>query len=400
MRAEPPPWAAGYVHATADEPGVDFTFRGTPEDFEVEELALAEPSGTGNHAWFWVEKRGLTTPEAAARLAHALRRSPAEVRHAGLKDKHALTRQWLSVPNLDPAHAVELDVPGVRVLRAVRHHESARMGQTAGNRFTLRLHGVAHEQHERFERVARRLAREGLANYYGAQRFGFGGRANELGRLLVERRHADYLSALATPVHSPPSAALDELHERMTRGTPSALRGLATIAPRLGPELGGLARELARRRKLDASAVRALPVELVRMHLSALQSRAFNRVLAARLTGLGIDAPVDGDVVEEGRVTGPMPGWRMVRASGVPGALEAELCAAEGAAPEAFRGVGHGLDRLGDRRPLRVAVRGLELELGSVFADGTVQLSFELPPGAYATTLLEELGKRLVEGRG
>src|SRR5690606_18700819 len=133
----------------------------------------------------------------------------------------------------------------------------------------------------------------------------------------------------------------------------------------------------------------ALPVELVRMHLSALQSRAFNRVLAARLGGLGIDTPLDGDVVEEGRVTGPMPGWRMVRASGAPGELETELCAAEGAAPEAFRGVGHGLDRLGARRPLRVEVRGLEMQLEE---DSTVRLSFELPPGAYATTLLEELG--------
>ncbi len=69
------------------------------------------PSGEGTHLFLWIEKRGLTTFDAIARIARALGVAPRDVGYAGLKDRHALTRQQLSVPGIDPARALEIAAP-------------------------------------------------------------------------------------------------------------------------------------------------------------------------------------------------------------------------------------------------------------------------------------------------
>ena len=70
----------------------------TPETFVVEEIPAYPPSGEGDHTYLWIEKRGLTTLEAMRRLAQALGVTPRDIGYAGMKDRHATTRQWLSVP--------------------------------------------------------------------------------------------------------------------------------------------------------------------------------------------------------------------------------------------------------------------------------------------------------------
>ncbi len=391
----PPPWAQGYVHGLGEGPAFDFRERQAPEDFEVEERLPCEPCGRGGHLWLWIEKRGLSTPEASALLESALELRPGSVRHAGLKDKHALTRQWLSVPGLEPAAVEGFEAPGLRVLAALRHVEPLRLAAHVGNRFRLRLADLAPDERAAFEERLRRLEREGLANYFGAQRFGAAGRAHLLGRLLVERRVREYALELVGEQSFAPSPALLEFAERLERGSASALRGLHALAPRLPRELRAFARELARWRAVEPRALGALPVDLVRMHLSALQARVFNRVLARRLEGAGIDTPLGGEVCLEGRPSGPLPGWRLERAAGEAGALEQAVWSEEGAPPEAFRGLGRGLDRLGARRALRVPLRGV----ASSYEGTDVRLEFDLPAGSYATTVLEELSRRLDPGR-
>ena len=82
------------------------TFTPSPERFVVEELPAYAPSGEGTHTFLWIEKRGLTTFDAIARLAAAFDVPARDVGYAGMKDKQATTRQWLSVPGLDPERAL------------------------------------------------------------------------------------------------------------------------------------------------------------------------------------------------------------------------------------------------------------------------------------------------------
>src|SRR5262249_34863004 len=129
-----------------------------------------------------------------------------DVGYAGLKDKHALTRQWLSVPRADPERARALASPELAVLEAVRHGNKLRLGHLRGNRFEVVLTsegggrpdpaGQAVEQAAEIDRLRAHLdelAAAGVPNRYGEQRFGAAGDNAAAGLALLrgERRERD-----------------------------------------------------------------------------------------------------------------------------------------------------------------------------------------------------------------
>src|SRR5687767_2788907 len=83
---------------TADLPGTGGRIKDRPEDFEVEEIPAYEPAGSGDHLFLWVEKRGMGAEFFARQVAQRLRVPVGAVGTAGMKDRHAVTRQWVSVP--------------------------------------------------------------------------------------------------------------------------------------------------------------------------------------------------------------------------------------------------------------------------------------------------------------
>src|SRR5438132_1929912 len=99
---------------TADLPGVGGAIKTTPDDFEVEEIPAYEPSGEGDHLFLWLEKRGMGAEYFTRQVAHRLDIPPSEVGTAGLKDRHAVTRQWVSAPAAAEEHLARLDGDGIR----------------------------------------------------------------------------------------------------------------------------------------------------------------------------------------------------------------------------------------------------------------------------------------------
>lgn len=158
-------------------------FRHTPEDFRVTELMDFVPEGHGEHQWLWVEKRGLTTDELCRELASLCEVAPRDIGVAGLKDKQAITQQWVSVwlPGREAPQDLgdALAEKGVRVLASVRHPRKLKRGVHRGNRFALRVSGEA-VAHPEFEARWQTLIRDGVPNYFGPQRFGHQG--HNLGR--------------------------------------------------------------------------------------------------------------------------------------------------------------------------------------------------------------------------
>jgi tRNA pseudouridine13 synthase len=176
--------------------------RRTPEDFEVEEQLGYGPDGEGEHLWLWVEKRGLNTEQVARQLARLAHVKQAEVGYAGLKDRHALTRQWFSLPfrNGD-REAAQWSGEGWRVLHADRARRKLRRGGLRGNRFVITLREVRGERGV-IEARLQDIAARGVPNYFGEQRFGHDNlaRAEAMmrGELRVPDRHLRglYLSSL------------------------------------------------------------------------------------------------------------------------------------------------------------------------------------------------------------
>ncbi len=147
--------------------------RQTPEDFQVTELLPFTASGLGAHHWLVVEKRGLNTQDVANRLARCAGVAVRDVGFAGLKDRHAVTRQSFTVPATpgpDPDWA-SLEDDGLHFQQISRHDRKLRRGVLRGNHFQLILRASTGE-HSLWDTRLQGLVQSGFPNYFGVQRFG------------------------------------------------------------------------------------------------------------------------------------------------------------------------------------------------------------------------------------
>lgn len=319
--------------------------RTTAEDFFVEEIAGFEPSGEGEHLLLTIEKRGLNTAAVAKRLADWAGLPEKAIGYAGMKDRHAVTRQRFSVhlPKRIAPDTASLQSEDLDVLSSTWHNRKLPRGALAGNRFVLVLREVAGER-AAIEARLRQIAASGLPNWFGEQRFGRGGDNVE-----------------------------------------SALSMFA-----------------GRRVRHDQRSIL----------LSAARSELFNRVLAARVRDASWDAGLEGEVwilAGSRSLFGPEP-WdetladRLARFDIHPSGplwgagelrstarcAEVERAALDGDDALMLR---KGLEDAGlkqERRALRLIAEGLAWTWQEA---AVLSLSFSLPPGSYATALLQELGE-------
>ncbi|PSU52494.1 tRNA pseudouridine(13) synthase TruD [Photobacterium aphoticum] len=176
-----------------------------PEDFVVKENLGFAFAGTGEHFMVKIRKTGENTKYVVNELAKACGVKSRDVSWAGLKDRHAVTEQWLSVHlpgKADPdLSAFEAEHPGVEVLETARHDKKLRPGDLVGNAFQLRLRDL-----DQPEEVIARLAQireHGVPNYFGEQRFGHNGNnvtkarawGNDEFRVRDKSKRSFYLSA-------------------------------------------------------------------------------------------------------------------------------------------------------------------------------------------------------------
>ena len=332
-------------NVTAGLAPIEGTLKDRPEDFVVEEVPAYDPSGTGEHLYLWIEKRGLNTQDALARIARTLGANVASAGYAGLKDRNAVTRQWLSFHHTATPAPDALAVEGVRVLEVARHGNKLRTGHLHGNRFTIRLAGVPREHDAHAEATLARLEARGLPNYYGDQRFGRGGdNLRRAAAWVVGRGRAPDKPFLRKLYVSTLQAALFNawVGERLDDGLDeAALRGDVLRKE----ETGGLF--TCEAPELDTPRVRSWEIS----------------------------------------PTGPMFGAKMRAAEADALARESALLARYGVTLDDFARVARFGE--GTRRPARVRPRGVE----TVRDGDDLVLSFTLPKGSYATVLIAELTK-------
>lgn len=168
--------------------GASATLKSLNEDFIVTELPLQLPSGQGEHVWVEVEKNGANTAFVAQQLAEAAGLQERDVGYAGLKDRHAITRQWFSLylPKGETPDLTQLQHPEFKVLSQSRHVKKLRPGDLQGNHFRIVLREVAGER-DAIEANLQAVAAQGVPNYFGAQRFGFDGGNVAMGRAMLAR---------------------------------------------------------------------------------------------------------------------------------------------------------------------------------------------------------------------
>lgn len=334
-------WAA--LRALTEDGGTGGTLRGVPQDFRVEEVPAYPLSGEGDHLYLHLEKTGHTTAHVLRELGTQLGVRDRDIGVAGLKDRHAVTTQWISVPAKYERRLGEFAVDGVRILDTTRHGNKLGMGHLRGNRFVVRVRDAAGGAAQAGATL-HTLSAHGVPNYFGPQRFGLGGLNAEEGLRVLRGE-----SRLRDPrvrrflISSVQSAVFNAfLSLRLERGVFASL----------------LAGDMAK--KHDTGGV--FLVE---------------------------DAAAESPRAERGEVsaTGTLFGKKTKPLTLDAGALEAEALAVFDLTPAVFA------SRRGDRRLTRVFPE----EASVTPQDDGYTLAFTLPKGSFATSVLREVMKTEVD---
>ncbi len=321
--------------------------RSTPEDFQVDEVPAYQPAGKGEHGYLWIEKRGLTSPELIHRIVRNLGVPAKEIGVAGQKDRHAVTRQFVSIPKRFAENAARLNDENIKVLLVTAHSNKLKTGHLRGNKFCLVLRSPsgaftaedAHAVHERLQV----LAAEGIPNYFGTQRFGHHGNTMVDGLRLLKGTLPN-----------------DHWPENKTR-------------------------------------------TMRRLVLSAVQSGIFNLVLAQRVADGTLRTPLPGEVVIRRNGTkpyilpvdapasdlipaGPMPGPEMLVATGVVDDMEREIMSSLRLSPKDFQK--YSKLTSGIRRKMIEFPTEADARLAD---DGSILATFAVTSGTYATVVLREI---------
>jgi tRNA pseudouridine13 synthase len=151
------------------------SIKNSPDDFKVDEILGFDLSGEGEHLFLLVEKRGLNTEELVKKIASATNYSEKHISYAGIKDRQAVTRQWLSI------HCPGQEIPDVntlageewRVIESKRHLKKLKTGALEGNAFQLTIRDIVGI--DEIEKRLQQIKRHGVPNYFGSQRFGYDG---------------------------------------------------------------------------------------------------------------------------------------------------------------------------------------------------------------------------------
>lgn len=318
-------------------------FRTLPEDFIVDEHMEIPLSGTGEHLWLQVRKTSSNTDWVAIQLANAAGIAAKDVGYAGQKDRHAVTTQWYSLQlpgKADPDFSAL--PPQIEILQTCRHDKKLRRGALSSNRFILTLRHCTGD-FAQAENICQQMTMHGIPNYFGEQRFG-----NDGGNV---EKAARWFSGELRP---------------KTRNQCS-------------------------------------------LYLSAARSWIFNHILAQRVQDNTWNQRLPGDVfILEGShawfVDDDAPNLQTrldnldIHPSGAlwgKGQLDSQGMIRDLETTQAanFPILCAGLEKHGlkqERRALRINVGEIQFEM---LDTTTIRLGFTLPPGAYATVLLEQLGK-------
>jgi len=170
------------------EPLFTCRIRSTPGDFVVTEQLAIEFSGEGEHDWLWVQKRGANTAWVSDQLAKHAGVPSRDVGYSGLKDRHAVTKQWFSVrrPSGEGTDWSSFAAEGVEISEQRRNHRKLKRGAHRGNAFQIALRGDGIDQFdEQLNERLQRIAEGGVPNYFGEQRFGREAGNIELGRAVL-----------------------------------------------------------------------------------------------------------------------------------------------------------------------------------------------------------------------
>lgn len=397
------------AYFTADSPGIGGVLKERPEDFLVDEVPAYGPCGEGDHLYLIVEKRKRLTTDIVRYFTKHFGVNRKAVGFAGLKDKHAITRQAITVEHADPKLVDTFEDEHIKILMADWHRNKIKRGHLRGNRFVIKVREVDPTAVLRAKPILDQLIAHGAPNFLGEQRFGYRFQNHELGRLLLLGDDQGFLDMMLGDPREDDRELLREARAAYDAGDyHKAIELWPTVHRFERQAVGPLSRGAP-----AADAVNAIDHTQRHLLVSACQSAIFNCVLHRRLVE-GHYALLDGDLAfkhdsravfhvtdieaerpryqrQEISPTGPMWGRKMQKPTGQALQWETEALAEAGLTEQHFTEGVYRPD--GSRRAMRMPVKDASVASGVDEHGSYVKVSFELPRGCFATTVMREIMK-------
>ena len=164
---------------------IDFYFRQSARDFVVDEIPLYEFSGVGEHIILHVRKKNLATWDMLKIFAKYLGIADKEIGYAGLKDKNAQTKQYISIHKKHEEKLETFEHDSIKIISTMRHVNKIKLGHLQGNRFFIRLKKVNPTSAKKLKQAFKEIKEHGMPNFFGYQRFGMYGDNYKLGEEIL-----------------------------------------------------------------------------------------------------------------------------------------------------------------------------------------------------------------------
>lgn len=165
---------------------IDFHFKQSPRDFVVEEIPLYEFSGEGEHLILLIRKKNLATTEMIGHIARYLGIKNKEIGYAGLKDKHAMTKQYISLHKKYEEALEGFNFEGIKIISKTYHNNKLRIGHLKGNRFYIKIKKVNPTSAAKIDEALKNISKVGIPNFFGYQRFGNDGDNHIIGEKIAK----------------------------------------------------------------------------------------------------------------------------------------------------------------------------------------------------------------------
>ncbi len=323
------------------KPALKGRLKAQNSDFRVDEIMPIVASGEGEHLWLLIAKDGANTDWVAQQLAKHAGLKPMAVSYAGMKDRHALTTQWFSLhlPGMDDPDFSDLQTDEFKILQQSRHDRKLKRGALSGNHFQIRVTELKGDI-DLLDEKLQTIKHKGVPNYFGEQRFGRG-----MGNL----------------------TQAEKLFNRELKKVKKQQRGLYLSAAR-----SWIFNQIVSTRLQQDNWLTPLPGEVFMLNgKSACFIDETSNEIEQRLLHkeINLTACLWGE--GESMATGPV--------------LELEQSVA--AEYDVFSKGLESARLKQERRAVRLVAENLSWEI----KDDTLQISFDLPAGAFATMLMREL---------
>lgn len=346
---------------------IDFHFRQSPRDFVVDEIPLYPFSGEGEHLVLHVRKKNLSTWQMVDIFSNHLGIKGRDIGYAGLKDKNAQTKQYISLPRKYEAALENFEHEGIKILSKTYHNNKIRIGHLKGNRFFIRLKKVTPVAAAKISEALKAIKTYGMPNYFGFQRFGLDGENYKKGEAILggtlreknKKLSQFYVNAYQSWLFNAWLSRRIEISKLVEGfGTDEAV------------SVVGLPKE-----EIVSMKAQKHPFKLI--HGDVMMHYPYGRIF---------------HYIEEGEperfyardisVSGLLSGKRATRAEGLAGEIEKN-----------YDRVTSGID--GARRYGWIFPEEVEGDYKE--EEAWYELHFTLPKGSYATVLVEEIAKRAIQ---